>query len=154
MAAPADLVDLLPHQPPFRLLQSAAFRADGVLVARQVVPLAGEILAAHFPGYPLWPGALLLEAMAQTTAIWMLSADRGDQRGAVPVLGVAECAFVNPIAPGTELTFQTRLIRRRGTLGVFSVTAHAARGTVARARITAGLLPPERLGFRIAGPPQ
>src|SRR6266566_9297104 len=54
-----NLVSLLPHQPPMRLLDSACMADDERLLARQHVPLTDAVLRGHFPGLPIWPGALL-----------------------------------------------------------------------------------------------
>jgi 3-hydroxyacyl-[acyl-carrier-protein] dehydratase len=140
--AMSNLVSLLPHQPPLRLLDSAEFRDDGSLAARQTVPMDGPMLSAHFPGAPIWPGALLVEAMAQTTAIWLLAHRGGLGDEEVPLLGAVDCRFLRPVLPGTVLSFETKRLRERDGLGLFGVSARDGNGRlVARARISAAIRP-------------
>ena len=140
MAGARDLASLLPHQAPMRFLDEAEMQDDGRLIARQAIPSAGAVLEAHFPGAPLWPGALLIEAMAQTTAVWLLHARGGLKPDEVPLLGAVDCTFRKPVRPGTTVIFETRCLRQREGLGLFAVTAAAPGGDLlARARITAGI---------------
>jgi 3-hydroxyacyl-[acyl-carrier-protein] dehydratase len=140
MSAPArGLVALLPHDPPLRLLDEAERSPHG-LVAHQTIPADDLFLRAHFPGFPLWPGALLLEAMAQTTAIYLLADQGGTRSGQVPVLGAVECRFLRPVFPGDRLCYRTRLVRRLGGLGLFAVAVNRRSELVARGRISAGLV--------------
>lgn len=142
MSGGRDLVSLLPHRPPMLLLGGSEMRADRVLSSRQTIPRDHPVLAGHFPGFPIWPGALLLEAMAQTTAIWLLHERGGLEPGEVPVLGAVDCRFLRPVFPGAEVSFETRLVRRMGDMGLFAVEARSdAGGPLARGRISAGIVP-------------
>jgi 3-hydroxyacyl-[acyl-carrier-protein] dehydratase len=109
------------------------------MVSHQTIPRDDLFLRAHFPGFPLWPGALLLEAMAQTTAVCLLHARGGLGEDEVPILGAVDCRFLNPVFPGERIRYHTRLIRQIGDLGLFSVTAHRGSELVARGRISAGI---------------
>src|SRR5687767_5705378 len=95
-----DLVSLLPHRPPMLLLEEARKTGERELVAYQTIPMDNAFLAGHFPGFPLWPGALLLEAMAQATAVYLLESRQGLQEDEVPVLGAVDCRFLLPVFPG------------------------------------------------------
>lgn len=142
MSDGTNLVSLLPHRPPMLMLGGAEMGDDGVLRSRQSVPSEGPILDGHFPGFPLWPGALLLEAMAQTTAVFLLHEREGLEPGEVPVLGAVDCRFLQSVRPGDEVVFETRLLRRMDGLGLFAVDCRTAAGeSVARGRITAGIVP-------------
>lgn len=140
--AEGGLVALLPHRPPMRFLDGAEMREDGRLLSRQTIPVSDQVLEAHFPGYPLWPGTLLIEAMAQTTAVWLLSIRGGLAADEVPMLGAVDCQFRRPVRPGSVVAFETRRIRDVKGLGLFVVTATAADGAlIARARISACIKP-------------
>lgn len=142
MSRRGGLVALLPHRPPMLFLDGAEMGEDHVLTSHQKVPDADPVLSGHFPGFPVWPGALLLEAMAQTTAVYLLHERGGLQPGEVPVLGAVDCRFLKPVRPGTEVSFETRLVRRIGELGLFSVEARGAGGEpIARGRLSAGIVP-------------
>jgi 3-hydroxyacyl-[acyl-carrier-protein] dehydratase len=109
------------------------------LVAYQTIPTDNPFLAGHFPGFPIWPGALLLEAMAQATAIYLLESREGLQDDEVPVLGAVDCRFLHPVFPGERICYRAELVRQVGDLGLFSVTASRDSEIVARGRISAGL---------------
>ncbi len=141
MTGRANLVELLPHRPPMLLLAEAEMGADRVLTSRQVIPVEDPVLAGHFPGFPVWPGALLLEAMAQSTAIWLLSERGGLAADEVPVLGAVDCRFLHPARPGETVSYRTELVRRIGDMGLFTVEARRAGGaTIARGRLSAGIV--------------
>lgn len=139
MISATDLVSLLPHRPPMLLLEEARKSGDRELVAYQTIPTDGAFLAGHFPGFPLWPGALLMEAMAQATAVYLLESRQGLQDDEIPVLGAVDCRFLHPVFPGERICYRAELVRQVGDLGLFSVTASREAEVVARGRISAGL---------------
>ncbi len=134
-----ELIALLPHRPPMLLLEDAETEGDRALVAHQTIAAESPFLAGHFPDFPVWPGALLLEAMAQTTAIYLLSTRDGLREGEVPVLGAVDCRFLHPVFPGDRIEYRSELVRRIGDLGLFQVTASRGGEVVARGRFSAGL---------------
>jgi 3-hydroxyacyl-[acyl-carrier-protein] dehydratase len=137
IARGAEVVARLPHRPPMRMLDAAEPAGDRALIAYQTVPTAGPFVDGHFPGFAVWPGALLVEAMAQTAAVYLLG-DRTLGPDEMPVLGAADCRFLRPVFPGDRLRFYTELVRRIGELGLFSVRVERDGELVARGRITAG----------------
>ena len=137
--AATDLVALLPHRPPMLLLEEAQMSGERELLAYQTIPEDHPLLAGHFPGFPLWPGALLLEAMAQATAVYLLQSRDGLQADEIPVLGAVECRFLQPVFPGDRLCYRAELVRQVGDLGLFSVSASRGSEVVARGKISAGL---------------
>lgn len=77
-------------------------------VARKCVSLADPCFEGHFPGDPLYPGALLIEAMAQTTALVYAAGD-----GEVGFLaGIKNLRFYQPVRPGDVLTIESRVLDR------------------------------------------
>lgn len=137
MSEGPSLVGLLPHRPPLLMLDSAEPAGARALVAFQTIPSSGPFVESHFPGFAVWPGALLVEAMAQTTALYLLGG-RELEEGEMPVLGAADCRFLRPVFPGDRLRFHAELVRRIGDLGLFAVKVERGEELVARGRITAG----------------
>jgi 3-hydroxyacyl-[acyl-carrier-protein] dehydratase len=119
------------------LLEGAEQVGERVLIAYQTIPSSGPFVEGHFPGFAMWPGALLVEAMAQATALYLLGG-RPLAEGEVPVLGAADCRFLHPVFPGDRLRYHTELVRRIDELGLFTVRVERGDEVVARGRITAG----------------
>jgi 3-hydroxyacyl-[acyl-carrier-protein] dehydratase len=105
------LVALLPHRPPFRFVDAIDALEPGTSVqGRYRVTGDEELLAGHFPGNPVFPGVLQLEALAQTAAIAVLADDR--YAGKLPLFGgVEKVRFRRLVRPGDELLMTVELER-------------------------------------------
>jgi 3-hydroxyacyl-[acyl-carrier-protein] dehydratase len=118
------LVALLPHRPPFRFVDGVvSYEAGANIEACYRVTGDEPFLAGHFPGNPVFPGVLQLEALAQTGAIALLSDER--YQGKLPLFGgVEETRFRRIVRPGDEIALHVELERL------------SARGGWGRARAT------------------
>src|SRR4051812_41496902 len=114
-----DPVALLPHRPPFRFVDAVDELAAGErVVARYRVTRDEPFLAGHFPGNPVFPGVLQLEALAQAGAIALLSDER--YAGSLPLFGGVEAVrFRRIVRPADEITLAVEIERlsRRGGWG-------------------------------------
>src|SRR6266436_1815781 len=108
---PDDPVSLLPHRPPFRFVDAVDELEPGRLaVARWRITGSEEFLAGHFPGNPIVPGVIQLEALAQTGGIAILSDAR--YAGTLPLFGgVEEVRFRRVVRPGDELVLTVEMER-------------------------------------------
>jgi 3-hydroxyacyl-[acyl-carrier-protein] dehydratase len=107
----ADLVALLPHRPPFRFIDAVDEHVAGERVtARYRVTGDEEFLGGHFPGNPVFPGVLQLEALAQAGAIAVLSDARYADK--LPLFGGVEGArFRRIVRPGDEMILAVEMER-------------------------------------------
>jgi 3-hydroxyacyl-[acyl-carrier-protein] dehydratase len=130
-----EIEEILPHRDPFLLLDEVIELEPGVrVVARKLVRADEWYLAGHFPGRPIMPGVLMVEAMAQTGAVAVLSDE--ENRGKLALFaGIDDVRFKRIVVPGDELELTCELERVRGPVGRGKATATvdgklAVRGTL------------------------
>jgi 3-hydroxyacyl-[acyl-carrier-protein] dehydratase len=131
----SEIEAILPHREPFLLLDEVLELEPGVrVVARKRVRNDEWYLAGHFPGRPIMPGVLLVEAMAQTGAVAVLAEETN--RGKLALFaGIDDVRFKRIVEPGDEVELTCELERVRGPIGRGKATATvdgelAARGTL------------------------
>lgn len=113
----AQIEEILPHRDPFLLLDRVIDLVPGeYAVAEKDILATADVFRGHFPGHPVFPGVLQLEAMAQTGAVALLSPP--DSRGKIVLFAKADdVRFRRPVVPGDTLRLETRLTERRGRIG-------------------------------------
>ena len=108
--------------------------------AEAQVPQEGTIFEGHFPGHPLMPGVLLIEAMAQTAGVIGIKSVEGTEKPrAVYFLTIDKCKFRKPVKPGDTIEYHMRSIGRRKTMWWFHGDARVRGTTVAEADVGAML---------------
>jgi 3-hydroxyacyl-[acyl-carrier-protein] dehydratase len=130
-----EIEEILPHRDPFLLLDEVLELEPGVrVVARKRIREDEWYLAGHFPGRPIMPGVLLVEAMAQTGAVAVL-ADETNRGKLALFAGIDDVRFKRIVEPGDVIELTCELERVRGPIGRGKATATvdgelAARGTL------------------------
>jgi 3-hydroxyacyl-[acyl-carrier-protein] dehydratase len=130
-----QIEEILPHRDPFLFLDEVMVLEPGArVVARKQVREDEWFLTGHFPGRPIMPGVIIVEAMAQAGAVAVL-ADEANRGKLALFAGINDVRFKRMVLPGDELELTCELERMRGPVGRGKATATvdaelAARGTL------------------------
>ncbi|HET6657488.1 MAG TPA: 3-hydroxyacyl-ACP dehydratase FabZ [Gaiellaceae bacterium] len=130
-----QIEEILPHRDPFLFLDEVTVLEPGSrVVARKQVRDDEWFLTGHFPGRPIMPGVIIVEAMAQCGAVAVL-ADEASRGKLALFAGIDDVRFKRMVLPGDELELTCELERMRGPVGRGKATATvdgelAARGTL------------------------
>jgi 3-hydroxyacyl-[acyl-carrier-protein] dehydratase len=130
-----QIEEILPHRDPFLFLDEVTVLEPGSrVVARKRVREDEWFLTGRFPGRPIMPGVIIVEAMAQTGAVAVL-ADEANRGKLALFAGINDVRFKRMVLPGDELELTCELERMRGPVGRGKATATvdgelAARGTL------------------------
>ena len=132
----AEIEAILPHRDPFLLIDEVVELEPGSrVVARKLVRPDEWYLTGHFPGRPIMPGVLIVEAMAQTGAVAVLSLE--ENRGRLALFaGIEGARFKRIVEPGDELELTCVLERTRGPIGKGRAEARVDGELAARAVLT------------------
>ena len=133
---------MLPHRYPFLLVDRVVEYSGEQCVAIKNVTINEPFFVGHFPGHPVMPGVLLLEAMAQTSALHTclrLGAQAGEQP--VYLVTIDRAKFRRPVVPGDQLRLYSTLVRGRGKIWKFRGEIQVDGQLVAEAEYMATLPP-------------
>jgi len=135
---------LIPHRFPMLLVD----RVEAILLdrsARGIKAVSGNepFFAGHFPGRPIMPGVLIVEALAQTAGVLaILSMNLRDSGKLVYFMAIEDAKFRAPVEPGCLLMLNVKFIQRRATVCKFAGHASVDGRPVAEARFTAMIADP------------
>lgn len=112
-----QIQQILPHRYPFLLVDRITELEEGKRAKGfKNVTINEEFFQGHFPGYPVMPGVLIIEAMAQVGGVALLSSE--DFKGRIVFLtGIDNARFKRQVIPGDILTMEVEFLKLRGSMG-------------------------------------
>ncbi|MSP55509.1 MAG: 3-hydroxyacyl-ACP dehydratase FabZ [Myxococcales bacterium] len=142
-----EILALLPHRYPFLMIDRVLECDPGVrVVAIKNVSANEPCFQGHFPGYPVFPGVLLVEAIAQAAGIVAMTANPDMKQRLVYLTGLDGFRFRKPITPGDQVRITVVKLAEKRAIWKFSAIAevggvHVAEGEVMATVITASRIP-------------
>ena len=109
-----DILNILPHRYPFLLLDAILEESPGEIVGVKNVSFNEPFFQGHFPGHPIMPGVLIVEAMAQAGGILAFSFLPEKEKNVMYFMGMDGVRFRKPVRPGDQLILKLKLLKRRG----------------------------------------
>ncbi len=118
-----QIMEAIPHRFPFLLIDRLdVIEEEKIAIARKCVTMNEQFFQGHFPGYPIMPGVLIVEAMAQAACALMFS--RPHMKGKLAFfMGMEEIKFRKPVTPGDVLELHVEMLRMGSRAGKAKGTA-------------------------------
>ena len=137
-----EVLARIPHRYPFLLVDRAEeYQPHKSIVGIKCVTVNEPFFQGHFPGYPVMPGVLIVEAMAQTGAVLMSKSLDVDTEGkTIFFVSLDNCKFRTPVRPGDVIRMHVEVLRARGDLFKFHGRAMVGEKVAAEAEFAAMLV--------------
>ncbi len=140
-----EILDFLPHRYPFLLIDRVVeFEPAKRLVAIKNVTINEPFFQGHFPGYPIMPGVLVVEAMAQAGGMIMLAEIADRDKKLVVFTGIERAKFRRPVTPGDQLRIEVDVLAFRSRAGRIAGRATVEGKLACEATLTCQVVTRER----------
>lgn len=118
MLTSVEIMDIIPQRTPFLMIDRVEEVVPGKsCVAYKNVTINEPFFTGHFPGNPIMPGVLMVEALAQTGAVSILSLPENKGKNAI-FGGINNLRFKKQVVPGDVLRLEVNIIKQKGSIGV------------------------------------
>ncbi|MBI2418573.1 MAG: 3-hydroxyacyl-ACP dehydratase FabZ, partial [Ignavibacteriales bacterium] len=139
---------ILPHRYPFLLVDKIThLELDKKVIGLKSVSINEPFFQGHFPGQPIMPGVLIVEAMAQTGGILLLNAFPNPEEKLVLFMQINNAKFRKPVVPGDQLVMEIDLVSKRGKVIIMAGKAFVNDTLVCEAEFMAAIVDRENSPF-------
>lgn len=136
-----EIMEIIPHRQPFMLIDTVEELTPGVrAVAKKCVSYNEPFFQGHFPAEPVMPGVLIVEALAQTGAVAILSLEENKGKTAY-FAAIQSAKFKKKVVPGDVLVLETEIIKQKGSIGIGKATATVDGKVAVQAELTFAVSP-------------
>jgi 3-hydroxyacyl-[acyl-carrier-protein] dehydratase len=140
-----EIMGFLPHRYPFLLIDRVVeFEPAKRLVAIKNVTINEPFFQGHFPGYPIMPGVLVVEAMAQAGAIIMMQGIPDREKKLAVFTGIERAKFRRPVTPGDQLRIEVDVLAFKSRVGRMESKAYVEGKLACQATLTCQIVPKAR----------
>ena len=131
-----QIEEIIPHRHPFLLVDYIEDYEPGEFaIGYKCVTFREDFFRGHFPQQPVMPGVLIVEALAQTGAVAILS--KPETKGKIAFFGgIDKCRFKKKVVPGDKLRLETRIIKQKGPVGIGEAVATVDGKVAVKAELT------------------
>ena len=130
-----EIREILPHRYPFLLVDRIVEMEPERIVGIKNVTANEPFFAGHFPGFPVMPGVLIVEAMAQVAGVLVLKDMPNRANKLVFLAGIDNAKFRRPVVPGDQLRIEMKVVKRRANVAKMAGTATVDGAVVAEAEV-------------------
>lgn len=131
-----EIMEIIPHRSPFLLIDKAEIITPGIkAIGYKAVTYNEPYFTGHFPGEPVMPGVLIIEALAQVGAVILL--EEKSMNGKLVLFGgINKTRFKKKVFPGTMLRLEVEIIKKKGPVGIGHGQAFDEEELVAEGELT------------------
>jgi 3-hydroxyacyl-[acyl-carrier-protein] dehydratase len=134
------ILDILPHRYPMLLVDKVLELEPDRIVALKNVTFNEPHFLGHFPGAPVMPGVLVIEALAQAGGVLMFREVPDRHEKLIFFAGIDNCRFRHPVVPGDQLLLEVTVTKRRQRFAVLHGVARVGDKVVAEADLSSALV--------------
>jgi 3-hydroxyacyl-[acyl-carrier-protein] dehydratase len=135
-----EIMEMIPHRYPFLLIDQVDIMSDIEAVGKKSVTINEPFFQGHFPKNPVMPGVLIVESMAQTSAVLVVEITKENPGNIVYFMTIDRARFRKPVVPGDQISLFIKKLKNRGNVWKFEGNAFVEGNLIAEAKFSAMIM--------------